>query len=142
RFGAFPSSQQPSPENWLQPQRLPDWQDAPAASPFWTPPWSAPAAPRPQQYVMPPPYASRPGLPESTKFTLRIDVPTDWLNPVDAHAREPNVILAGGIPDDQLNATVRTFVSTYCLGTINRQIPGQFWNVSIAEVMKAAQGGD
>jgi hypothetical protein len=37
---------------------------------------------------------------------------------------------------------VQTFVSTYCLGSINRQLPGQFLGVTIADVMAEAQRGN
>jgi len=55
---------------------------------------------------------------------------------------EARVIQAGGITKDQLNLTVQTFVSTFCVGSINRQLPGQFMGVTIAEVMTQAQQGN
>ncbi len=54
----------------------------------------------------------------------------------------PPAILAGGITDDQLNLTVQNFVSTYCLGSINRQLPGQFMGTTIADVMAEGQRGN
>jgi hypothetical protein len=54
----------------------------------------------------------------------------------------PRIQVAGGLTDDQLNLTVQTFVSTYCLGSINRQLPGQFMGVTIADVMAEAQRGN
>ena len=63
----------------------------------------------------------------------------DSTKPGDDAAR---IQLAGGLTDDQLNLTVQTFVSTYCLGSINRQLPGQFMGVTIADVMAEAQRGN
>jgi hypothetical protein len=64
---------------------------------------------------------------------------SDGTRPGDDAAR---IRLAGGLTDDQLNLTVQTFVSTYCLGSINRQLPGQFMGVTIADVMAEAQRGN
>jgi len=33
-------------------------------------------------------------------------------------------------------------VSTYCKGTINRELPSQFEDVTIGDLLKLAQGGD
>jgi hypothetical protein len=60
----------------------------------------------------------------------------------DGEESSVTAILAGGITDDQLSLTVQTFVSTYCLGSINRQLPGQFMGVTIADVMAEAQRGN
>jgi len=38
--------------------------------------------------------------------------------------------------------TARQFVSRYCRGSINREMPGQFENVTIADIYEMAKGGD
>ena len=38
--------------------------------------------------------------------------------------------------------TARQFVSRYCRGSINRELPGQFENVTIADIYEMAKGGD
>jgi hypothetical protein len=38
--------------------------------------------------------------------------------------------------------TVRTFVSKYCEGRINRELPKEFEDVSIADVLELAKGGN
>ncbi len=39
-------------------------------------------------------------------------------------------------------STVREFVARYCKGKINRELPGQFENVTIEDVFNLARGGD
>ena len=50
--------------------------------------------------------------------------------------------LAGGFTEDQMGLTVQSFVSAHCIGSIHRILPGQFLDMTIAEVMAAAKGGD
>src|SRR5436190_1252999 len=38
--------------------------------------------------------------------------------------------------------TARQFISRYCRGSINREMPGQFENVTIADIYEMAKGGD
>jgi hypothetical protein len=38
--------------------------------------------------------------------------------------------------------TARQFVSRYCRGSINRELPGQFENVTIADIYEMTKGGD
>jgi len=40
------------------------------------------------------------------------------------------------------NNTVRQFVARYCKGDINRELPGQFENVTIGDLIDLAKGGD
>jgi hypothetical protein len=64
----------------------------------------------------------------------------------DLTATDRQVILAasrgGGIPRALWNLTVRQFVSRYCRGSINRELPGQFDDVTIADILDIAKGGD
>ena len=39
-------------------------------------------------------------------------------------------------------STVRQFVARYCKGKINRELPGQFENMTIEDVFNLARGGD
>ncbi len=48
----------------------------------------------------------------------------------------------GGFSREVLNWTVRQFVSRYCLGEINREMPGQFENMTISDLVDLAKGGD
>lgn len=48
----------------------------------------------------------------------------------------------GGIPRTLWRLTVRQFVSTYCRGSINRELPRQFDDISISELFEIAKGGD
>jgi HK97 family phage portal protein len=62
-------------------------------------------------------------------------------------AKDPNVIPVagrkpGGIPKALWNLTVRQFVSKYCKGSINRELPGEFEGVTIGDLYEMAQGGD
>lgn len=38
--------------------------------------------------------------------------------------------------------TARQFASQYCKGSINREMPGEFENVTIADIFEIAKGGD
>jgi len=40
------------------------------------------------------------------------------------------------------NWTVRQFVSKYCRGSINSELPGQFEGVTIGDMLAMAKGGD
>ena len=51
-------------------------------------------------------------------------------------------IIAGGFEPDQLNLTVQDFSSRYCRGSIQREIPGQLKELTISDLMAAAQSGD
>jgi HK97 family phage portal protein len=48
----------------------------------------------------------------------------------------------GGFAKEVLNYTVRKFVSSYCKGSINRELPGQFEDLTISDVLDLAKGGD
>jgi HK97 family phage portal protein len=48
----------------------------------------------------------------------------------------------GGIPKELWNLTVRQFVSNYCKGAINRELPGEFEDVTLADMIDLAKGGD
>ncbi|MDX2155132.1 MAG: phage portal protein [Hyphomicrobiaceae bacterium] len=48
----------------------------------------------------------------------------------------------GGIAKELWKLTVRQFVSQYCKGSIREVMPGEFDDLSIADVMDLAKGGD
>jgi hypothetical protein len=48
----------------------------------------------------------------------------------------------GGMPRVLWNLTVRQFISRYCKASINRQLPAQFEDVTIADMLDMARGGD
>lgn len=48
----------------------------------------------------------------------------------------------GGLPQAVWNFTVRQFVSRYCRASINRELPGQFQDLTIGELLDIARGGD
>lgn len=48
----------------------------------------------------------------------------------------------GGLPRALWNLTVREFVSRHCEGRINRELPGQFDNVTIVDLLELRKGGD
>jgi hypothetical protein len=48
----------------------------------------------------------------------------------------------GGIPNTLWNLTVRQFVSRYCAGQINRELPGQFSDTTISDLLELRSGGD
>jgi hypothetical protein len=52
------------------------------------------------------------------------------------------VPLAGGFTGEQAGLTVQSFISSYCRASIHRVLPGQFYQMTIAEVMAAARAGD
>jgi len=64
----------------------------------------------------------------------------------DENATDEQIVLAasrgGGIPSKLWNLTVRQFVSRYCEGRINRELPGQFDNVTLSELLELRKGGD
>jgi hypothetical protein len=41
-----------------------------------------------------------------------------------------------------MDMTVQGFISAFCLGNINRVLPGQFYDKTLAEVTKLADSGD
>jgi hypothetical protein len=60
---------------------------------------------------------------------------------------DPHVVLAaarkpGGLPKKVYDWTVRQFVSEYCKGSINKELPGQFEDVIIGDLIDMAKGGD
>jgi hypothetical protein len=59
---------------------------------------------------------------------------------------DPNVIPVarkpGGLPRAVWDKTVRQFVSQYCKASINRELPGQFEDVTIGDLLDLARGGD
>lgn len=50
--------------------------------------------------------------------------------------------MAGGFSESDLTSTVRAFVSQNCLGSINRELPGQFEGMTIQSVIDHAKNGD
>lgn len=50
-------------------------------------------------------------------------------------------ILAGGFTKDQMNMSVQDFTSQFCLGNINRELPGQFTSNTIEEIQNLAKQG-
>lgn len=53
-----------------------------------------------------------------------------------------SVPVAGGFTKDQLTMPVQDFVSNYCIGSINRELPSQFLSSTIDTVKKLAGAGD
>jgi hypothetical protein len=49
---------------------------------------------------------------------------------------------SGGIAKEFLKWTVRQFVSRKCKGYINREVPGQFEDMAISDLLDLAKGGD
>ena len=47
-----------------------------------------------------------------------------------------------GIPDSEKNSTVQSFMSKYCNAGIRAEMPGQFLQMPIADVMALAKSGD
>jgi HK97 family phage portal protein len=64
----------------------------------------------------------------------------------EAPNSDPNVVpvarKSGGIPKQFWNSTVRQFVEKFCKGSINRELPGEFEDVTIKDLLEMAQGGD
>lgn len=50
--------------------------------------------------------------------------------------------VAGGFTKEQMGLTVETFVSSHCQGLVHSILPGQFYQMTIAEVKAAAKSGD
>lgn len=48
----------------------------------------------------------------------------------------------GGFAKEVLEWSVRQFVSSYCKGKVNAELPGQFEDITIAELIDLAKGGD
>jgi HK97 family phage portal protein len=70
--------------------------------------------------------------------TSTLDDRTDGL-------RDPNIedtAKRGGLPAEVLKWTFRQFVSKYCKGHINRELPGQFNDTTISDIIRLAEGGD
>ncbi len=57
-------------------------------------------------------------------------------------ASRNGIQLAGGFTDEQMGLTVQRFASAHCRGLIHRVLPGEFLDMTIADVMTAAKGGD
>jgi hypothetical protein len=64
----------------------------------------------------------------------------------ESNLDDPNVIpvarRSGGLPRAVWKETVRQFVSRACRASINRELPGQFEDVEIGELLELARGGD
>jgi hypothetical protein len=52
------------------------------------------------------------------------------------------IVVAGGFEPDQLNLTAQALASRYCIGSIQAEIPGQFKDSTISDIMAAAKDGD
>jgi hypothetical protein len=50
--------------------------------------------------------------------------------------------VVGGFTKEQMGLTVETFVSSHCQGLVHSILPGQFYQMTIAEVKAAAKSGD
>jgi hypothetical protein len=61
---------------------------------------------------------------------------SDELNEFGAQRR------TGGIARHLWGLTARQFVSRYCRGGINREMPGQFEEMTIKDIIDLAKGGD
>jgi hypothetical protein len=55
---------------------------------------------------------------------------------------DARVVLAGGFTNDQLSLTVQDFVAQNCIGSIHREMPGEFYGSTVAEVMAEAGVGN
>ena len=53
-----------------------------------------------------------------------------------------SILVAGGFTKEQLNMPVQDFVSSYCVGSIQREMPGQFLSSTIDMVKQLAKEGD
>ncbi len=65
--------------------------------------------------------------------------PNDDNTPTDVSAARR---VPGGIAKEFWSWTVRQFVSRHCKGQINRELPAQFENVTIADLLELRKGGD
>ena len=69
--------------------------------------------------------------------------PDDIVNPQWASGKpDARVILAGGIKPEDHGLTVEQFLSRYCLGSAGREIPGQFKQMTVGEMLAAKQAGN
>ena len=57
-------------------------------------------------------------------------------------ARDQGQINLAVIKPEDHGLTVDQFVSRYCRGSINRELPGQFRGMTVGEMLAAKQGGD
>ena len=55
---------------------------------------------------------------------------------------DARIILAGGIKPEDHGLTVEQFLSRYCLGSAGREIPGQFKQMTVGEMLAAKQAGN
>ena len=64
--------------------------------------------------------------------------------PIGDNSEEPQDAAAkkGGIPKAVMDWSVRKFVSSFCKGSINSELPGQFEETSLADLIAMAKGGD
>lgn len=64
----------------------------------------------------------------------------------DAGAQSTDISSAsrpkGGFRAELMKLTVRQFVSRYCRGQINRELPAEFNDVTLSDLMELAKGGD
>jgi hypothetical protein len=51
------------------------------------------------------------------------------------------IISAGGFTPEQLGMSVQDFVAGFCKGSVNSELPGQFLNSTIREVLEEAKSG-
>jgi len=70
----------------------------------------------------------------------------DGADPAESIADNANAIpvarRSGGLPRAVWKETVRQFVSARCKASINRELPGQFEDIEIGELLELARGGD
>lgn len=61
--------------------------------------------------------------------------------PAEASSRNVRVILAGGIKPEDYGLSVEQFASRYCIGSVQGEIPGQFRQSTVGEMLVAKKAG-
>jgi hypothetical protein len=54
---------------------------------------------------------------------------------------DERINLAGGFKNEDLNMTVQDFISKMCKGSINAELPSEFLNYSLKELLAARRAG-
>ena len=85
------------------------------------------------------------GQPGAGRWTIGVgigDAISAEERPAGSGRGDAPIVVAGGFEPDQLNLTAQAFASRYCIGSIQGEIPGQFKEATISDIMAAAKDGD
>ena len=82
------------------------------------------------------------GSPDGGQWTSGGRAPS-LLDPLTSFLEQlPTLLLAGGFNKEDMGRSVQDYVADNCKGSIYQVLPGQFLDMTLADVLKLATSGD